>query len=1225
MTNPRSFVLKLDSPLSGVVRRTSYQSQPPFSAYSSLNMLPWDARTGRALSAVRPPRQVITTPSGVCTAICRVNGVESNKPIQGLVAAFGGNVYYLNNANGWTAATGSHAGSIATTRAVFSTPFLQNAIIFDGSQSPLVFEYGAATVAELVESAGTAPQGAKFGHVFQGALFVGGEAGNEHILYQSGVGGFTDWGYGVSSDDEGGAWFSGVDDSGLLNGPITAILSANSDRILISTLEGLVQLAALPRQGGVFDKVSSQYVLGQGAWCKLPDDTLCMMTPAGFMTLAPKPGAVPALISRNLIPDELIGLAYNYDNPVVSMAYDTRWNAVVITVRGVQEQSWLWDPTLGGFHPLQFLGYPYQLLEYPPFITEQTSGLLFAGADLSRWDVFGNENIESGITIGPVQIADSSMRKSMIQRMRVVFGRDTPNIDGDGTLTVVTGNDGQDCINRLLTGDLSNSYEVALSTLAKNNGLCYPKLAGCAAAISIRVDSGDLALEEFTLEMTESGFNSRVRGEQIAIEGEPFDLTTTTNTFDANLWGGHVTITPDDPCSTLVDTTLFLDMSLLPAEFWNHVNLSGSDIRVTDINNVPCPFDLIRFDRAAKTGFLAMKATQTIPAIPLRVWAGRFSAGPLATNDQFGQYNAYDAATVGFWPAGGGEDRTINANHFAMTGATAGGATGPIGSLATDYGGNTNWYGVADNANVPAAYPLTLMIAGNRAAATTTNRGAFGVHKSDATPTTNAFLTLARNTGGTNGVQSQITTTNTTPQDAITAEGGSPYQWHHYAGTVAGAASRSAFLNGAGKVTDTDSLTLELMDQIVIGKGSRAGLSSNSFQGVLALASLANVVRSDCWILYQAQMLDQNNFWNVEPWQQVNEEEDAPEVPDNTNEVGTWSGYAEATPITPAANLIDWIHYLDLSELPGDWWSAVDATGKDIRATDADNRFIPLDVIEFDKGSMTGFATVRLSQTATEARSIRLWVGNPDAIVLPTTANYGQFGVYPGYVKGFWPSGGGQDRTSGQRHLTMIGAVAGNAAGPIGNRATTYNGSNQYGTVFTTAIPQAPLTLSAVTKTNTLAAKQTAISINRTKYLGHSTLVHSASDQPHTLEVRAYDTTAYATSGVAGATGGWKHEVGFVAQNTIRGIVVNGTGPDDASKKSIKTHDYNRITVGARLSGQSTIYWPWNGELSLLAAYGVVFDLNGNWADYQNAMLDQSTFWGGGWAWTTESNALPQT
>jgi hypothetical protein len=1219
MPNRSHLIVK--PPIGGMVKTTAYQSQPPFSSYSSMNMWPIDVLTGRAIMATRPPLETIPSPTGPCTLLTRVNGFATGKPYQSFIGAFNSDVYWWNG-TGFTAATGSQASSIPTTRAVYAKVYLEEVFIGQTSSKPLVFNYDAGTVETMVETAGTAPSDCRIVETWKGALWLAGQLATPHILYGSRVGDPRDWDSSVPLEDTGGAFATTGDNAGLLNGPITAVMPHTSDVMIVSTIEGLVAMRGHPRDGGIFNPIEgSQYVLGQGAWCKGPGDVLYMLTPLGIMSLEPGSSAVPTPVSKKKIPEELLGLTYDYTDPKVSMIFDSRWNGIHILIRGAQEQGWFYNMTTGGFDRMQFNGYPFIVMEFPPFMTDQTNGIIYGGQILQHMDKFGSETVESGSVFGPIKLTEYAHEKARINSCRVILGRDTPTVV-DSTIGISVGADGQDAINRIEIG--THQFTANLETAKDNNGVLFPHISGHAAGFTVAQSSGSLAIEELELSVEYAGANLMTRSPQIPIEGDPIDVTDPGNDFDDENWVGYSENTPAVPNCTLPDHTLFIDLQYLPTAWWDAVNSIGGDIRATDNVNNQLPVDVIEFNKIAKTGFMVVKITQQSPPTPVRLWVGNANVGPEAPASTFGQYNAYDTNWKAFYPSGGFNDRTVNLNHLTMTNqvdATCLSA-GPIGNQATEYDfiDATNNYGRA-TAVVPSTYPVTFVVVAFLD--TSDPLPCMGMRDNSGPTATNMEITANRTAliHRTDAGSTNTTLADEAQSGTLTA---TPL-WRHCAATIVAADSRKAYLDGGNLGTNTTTITIAggVLDEIIIGKGSRSGLSSASTPNKLTLAQLHDTERSACWVDYQFRMLDQVTFWG--PWGAFIPVNPLPD-PDDPGEVGTWSGYATATPISPSSNQTNWVHWIDLSRLPAAWWTAVSATGVDIRATDQSNIFIPIDVIDFDKVGSTGFATVKLSQPSTQAFPIRIWVGNATAITLPPATSYGRYNVYDSSYRGFWPSGGGADRTASQNTLTMVGATAGGVSGPIGNKATNYNGSSQYGHGSSNTIDSYPLALAAVVKPANITSKMASVSLNRTVFLGHSTLCHDVSAAPARIECRAYNQTAFAGSDVPVVPPtNWYHEVGFAASNRVRGCIVNGDGPDAASETSIRLHDYTRVSVGARLSGTSTIFWPWNGDISLVSIHSTTRGLTNAWADYQYEMLTQATFWApSDWAWVAEVSSLPQ-
>lgn len=376
---PKRRIKTIQPPIGGVVRSTGFQHQPPFTAYDSTDYWPLDVKTGRMVTATRPALAGFTAPGTTVNSITPVNGHLTDKPYISMVATSGGTIYWYDDV-GWVSATGAAASSADTGRAVFGTPYILEAFICKANSAPIVFNYssGAATIASA--DVGAFPEDCRVAFTWEGSLCLAGALEAPHVINISRTGNPRDWDFSVSLRDRGGAFTSAGSDEGLLNGPITAGFSHTGDTAIISTFQGIVALRGHPRRGGEPDLISaSTYILGQGAWCRTPGDRLYFMTTEGLMTLGPDPRDFPKPVSADKIPDELVGLAYDYEDPTVAMAYDRRWRMVFITDRTAQI-AWAFHVPTGGFHRMSLSNYPYVMHEHRPLITDDRSGVLLGSS-----------------------------------------------------------------------------------------------------------------------------------------------------------------------------------------------------------------------------------------------------------------------------------------------------------------------------------------------------------------------------------------------------------------------------------------------------------------------------------------------------------------------------------------------------------------------------------------------------------------------------------------------------------------------------------------------------------------------------------------------------------------------------------------------------------------------------------------------------------------------------
>lgn len=1231
----KNVVLTVQSPVGGINRRAAYQTQAPFTAYDAQNFWPIDTRTGRVTTATRPALNLFGTLQTEVNMLSKVSGIRAGHPSKSFAAAYEGQIYYWNGSTLVTA-TGAQAASVNQGSYVSATPIIDELIICDDTLAPIAFDYSTGAAATLVASAGTVPVGASIAVTWQGALWLV----VDDVLHASRVGDTTDWDTSASLDDLFGSFFTAGDYKGVIAGPITAVMPQTSDVMMVSTVSGTLAMRGHPRQGGVFEPVGSTYVLGQGAWCQLPDGTLLMLTPNGLMSLAPTPGAVMAPISRERIPDELIALAYDRDDPLINMIYDTRWNGVHIYVRGVQEQAWWFDLNTGGFFRMEIASYPLTVAEFPDFVTESTSGVLLGRYNgIYEYDRFATETITSSLVAGPVKISADTMKASKIHNVRVTFARDTPN-DLVGTFKVSAGLDGQDAVNRLLNGE--EQYSVDLASLEANNGMCYPAVAGHAAVFAFATETGDVSIEEITVNVGQMGQLSMNRGTQIAVSGEATEFTGTFIELDNDVWAGYSEATPEEsPSEALPEYTHFLDLSRMPTSWWDEVTgPTGEDIRVSDNLDVEFPSSLIDFSLANQEGMIAFKRNAAVVPRSVRLWVGNPAALTPAPTDTNGQYNAYDSNWRSFWPDGGSTNNQTSFGDNDEDSNAANGVAddlaqfygvedGPMGAKATDFnqGNNTHWF--KEN---------WVTLQGLLSQTAWTFIGCF--RRTDNEVIQDNILTLAgsgvqdhvlRADEDTDRAFTRMTTSDTGSGEAQSSFSVDPdLAWVHHAGVVVGDTERHAYVEGIGKGSNTTDLS-PIVDDLIIGDNF---VHPNGWESMIQIHTTA---RNDAWVEYQAAMLDQPTFWGtIGAFVLVNTiPEDAllttacPTGSVPQTEAGTTDGYALITPTDPSdGSVIKFSHLIDLSILPASWWSAVSSAGLDgvdIRATDIGNNFLPFDLIEINVTDSTGLAVVRQTQADGSPTGIRIWAGNSSAITVDVCNLYGQYLAYDSLWRGFWPDGGTDDRTQYQNDLTGVGSPSAISAGsPLGSSATTYSnatGTSQYA-IATNLVPsENPLTLMAsiVKPAGSIHTDSVIMAVQDASNLAGVFLKTRPSSTPARMVTR----NAFGTEGAAGysgsivATSNWFQAGTSFGNHTRIAYADTLSGSSSSPQTTIIVNNLDTIIIGAE--NAST---PIRGMDATISLAGLHATPRGTaWLKYWNKSLTQGTFWTVG-SWVSDPTAL---
>lgn len=684
----------IHAPLAGVQRQLGKQRQEPYSSIDALNFWPVDAVSGRKVSATRPPLTAIASPGAGVNLLQRVNGDASQDPQQSMVAAYDGDIFYWDGA-AWQAAS---MGAIAlpTSRALYATTFLKEVFIMVDTDTPVVFDYDDNSVSQAVATEGTFPSDCRIACTWQGGIWVAGSVAQPHVFSGSRTGDPYDWDFAAPDTDTGGAFTATGENFGLIGEAITALIPFTEDVLIIATEQTMWALRGHPRRGGVLENISQTIgVLGQGAWTQDASGRVFFMSRNGVGVL--QGGGAPSLVSRQFIPDDLVGLTHEYLDPKICLAYDNRYNAVHVTVRGDQEQAWFYDLDTGGFHPMSFAAYPYVLLNFPPLEAEAVSAVLYGGTGyggVARFNTNGSESFLYRLIVGPFQISPSPMRKSMIVRAQHIFNGGTTESDSNIIVGTWVGGTADDCYNKYLNDQRVGAHRVTMPKVIFNNGRVFPRLDGHFALIEITngaASSGTKVIYEGTqIDLEDTGTAKR----SIGRVGGSFDPSSD---FNPARWSAVAVATPLAPSSISAtertDAMLFIDLSRMPAGWWSAVHSTGRDIRVTRDNNTLLPRDVINFDKDAQTGLLVVKATveESDPAV-VRVYAGNPTVlGPDVTAAA-GQYNTYPDYVHLFVPDGGLGDRTRN--QLAGTNEngviTSGGAAGPLGAAATSYSNTIN-------------------------------------------------------------------------------------------------------------------------------------------------------------------------------------------------------------------------------------------------------------------------------------------------------------------------------------------------------------------------------------------------------------------------------------------------------------------------------------------------------------------------------------------------------
>jgi hypothetical protein len=157
--------------------------------------------------------------------------------------------------------------------------------------------------------------------------------------------------------------------------------------------------------------------------------------------------------------------------------------------------------------------------------------------------------------------------------------------------------------------------------------------------------------------------------------------------------------------------------------------------------------------------------------------------------------------------------------------------------------------------------------------------------------------------------------------------------------------------------------------------------------------------------------------------------------------------YALATVSNPSSALTDFTLIVGLANMPASWWAYVDTSdGTKGRASKIDGTELACDWIDFNSTLQTGLLRVIWTGTlaSTGTQQVRVYPPMEANASVGASDTYGRYNAYDSYYKGYWPNGGGTDRTASLLDLTSGGGISiGDSAGKIG-KATNYDGTDDY-------------------------------------------------------------------------------------------------------------------------------------------------------------------------------------
>ncbi len=501
-------------PVGGIVRSFSFQDQAPYTAVDALNFWGRDSKTGRQRVAIRPGLASFATVASTNPVRCmaQVNTATGQQYDRALFAISNGLLYRYASS-----AFSNKGGDFHTDRLISAAPYLQKLYIADKDASParpMVWDSGGDSVADIAITPGDVAtlDGCTLVAVAFDRLWWSGNSTTPQGYYASRVGNPVDYEFDLDSTDVTQAINGTSLDGGNIGEKITAMMAHNRECLLMGATDSTHIIRGDPMQGGRLELLSSTVgPLGPLAWCKTGDNQTVMLTRNGLYVMPAGCGAAFQQISKQKLPDALMGTASTFD---ALLAYDTRFDGLHIYLTEASgastgRQAWWMDWETGGYWPLSLTTteQPSSIMRFDPLDGADTSGVLLGGSGggVRRLDRTTASAVASGyLYIGPIRISPTPFHKGNIQKMRITYGANCDDITG--TLAIYCAESGEAAYAAAVANSTHHRYSTTIGATQLNH-VVHPRVGGHAAVIKIALTdiAKYISVEELVLTVKDEG------------------------------------------------------------------------------------------------------------------------------------------------------------------------------------------------------------------------------------------------------------------------------------------------------------------------------------------------------------------------------------------------------------------------------------------------------------------------------------------------------------------------------------------------------------------------------------------------------------------------------------------------------------------------------------------------------------------------------------------------
>lgn len=372
------------------------------------------------------------------------------------------------------------------------------AVKFQVVRSAKVFDPREETLVEYRATAGFVPGGSRIIELYRDRIVLAGGDLLPHVWYMSRQGDPFDWDY--SQEDSAAAVAAQSSRAGQLAEPITALIAHGDECLIIGCYNSLWIVRGDPGYGGSLDQLSRKVgIVGPRAWCRTADDMCVFLSPDGLWVMPAGCSGVPTSLSRERMPDELLGI--NSTRQSVNLEFDTVYRGVHIFVTsrdGSEASHWWFDWETKSFWRVKLQG------DHEPYSTHEriawsdTPVVLVAGQDgyIRYFDrAFqvddGDNEIEAYCDIGPFPLSENNHHEGVLTHIQGVLGVGSNPVIWEAR----SGNSAQEAY----LAEPKKSGEWARQGL---NGMRNPRLRGESALVRVK-NKGKLRwfLERITVGM----------------------------------------------------------------------------------------------------------------------------------------------------------------------------------------------------------------------------------------------------------------------------------------------------------------------------------------------------------------------------------------------------------------------------------------------------------------------------------------------------------------------------------------------------------------------------------------------------------------------------------------------------------------------------------------------------------------------------------------------------